>query len=45
MLEMETDNYTLGRAGPTREPGVETREVRGEIWRPAKAPGGPVDRH
>jgi hypothetical protein len=35
---LETDSYTESRAGPTRGPGVETREVRGVKRRPAKAP-------
>jgi hypothetical protein len=33
------------RAGPTRGPGVETRESGGERWRPAKAPAMSGDRH
>jgi hypothetical protein len=35
----------VGRAGPTRGPGLVPREVRKERWRPAKAPAGPADRH
>jgi hypothetical protein len=38
MLETVTDSYTKGRAGPTRGSSVETREVRGVSWQPAKAP-------
>jgi hypothetical protein len=35
----------VGRAGSTRGPAGVTREVRGERWRPAKAPAGPDDHH
>jgi hypothetical protein len=45
LLEMETDSYAYGRAGPTRGLGVQTREVREGRWRPTKAPARPADRH
>jgi hypothetical protein len=39
------ESYTKVRAGPTRGPGVETGDVRGERWRPVKASARLVDRH
>jgi hypothetical protein len=31
-------SFHIGRDGPERGPGVETREVKAQRWRPAKAP-------
>jgi hypothetical protein len=42
LSESGMDSYTEVVPAP---PAVVTREVRGERWRPAKAPAGPADRH
>jgi hypothetical protein len=43
LLEIETDRYTYGHS--VRLEKWETTKVRGEIWRPEKAPAWPADRH
>jgi hypothetical protein len=45
VLEFGRYGYTGCLAGPARGPAMGTKEVKGERWRPAKAPARPADRH
>ena len=44
LLELGTDSYTEVVPAPQGGPGVVTREVKRERWRPAKASAWPADR-